>query len=238
MEMLRLMSSYPKHILFSLIMAFPFFQDPFYLSLAVVGASLVDLDQWVRIRNLLLMNLWGVLLIIGFYLFNIPLYLGAIFIVMSVIFLISRHRGTTHSLTAMILIGAFLAQFVQAAYLLLQGINLGPTFAMILIALILGFLTLKKKIFLFFALLVPLGIIIMPKITISIYAVFLALLLGYLSHLILDLFTPQGLELFKPISSKKCSKGCGAILLLIWGLSWCSIIIFKIKLTSPASWFW
>ncbi len=56
------MASYRKHILFSLFIALPFFPDVFYLSLAVIGASIIDLDHPMRERNLSLVAFFALLL--------------------------------------------------------------------------------------------------------------------------------------------------------------------------------
>jgi len=55
------MASYKKHIIFSLFIAIPFFHDVFYLSLAVIGASIIDLNHPVRERNLSLMAFFALL---------------------------------------------------------------------------------------------------------------------------------------------------------------------------------
>jgi inner membrane protein len=70
------MSNYRIHILFSLLMIFPFFPDVYYLSLAVVGASVVDLDTSFRYRNLVIMALVGGILAMVLQFFKITPFPG------------------------------------------------------------------------------------------------------------------------------------------------------------------
>ncbi|MCL2114695.1 MAG: metal-dependent hydrolase [Methanobrevibacter sp.] len=45
-----------------------------------------------------------------------------------------------------------------------------------------------------------------------------SLFLGFLSHLILDSFTPAGLKIFEPFSSKKVHKNFGVAMIILLGL--------------------
>jgi len=99
-----------------------------------------------------------------------------------------------------------------------------------LIVILLAILTLNKKLIVLFLVLFLLGVLFLPeglstynlpfynslfeyissaidyKYYIMIIFIFLPLLLGFLSHLILDSLTPSGIELFRPFSSKKVRK--------------------------------
>ena len=143
------MPSYKKHILFSLIIALPFFQDVFYLALAVIAASIIDLDHHVKKKNLMLMALLGALIALIFYIFNLPYILGIILIALASIFQISKHRGFMHSFFGIILITVFLTVFIMGSYLLFIGVSLNIKVILIAITLILGFLILNKKLIYF-----------------------------------------------------------------------------------------
>jgi inner membrane protein len=56
------------------------------------------------------------------------------------------------------------------------------------------------------------------------------LFLGFLSHLILDSFTPAGLKIFEPFSSKKVHKNFGVALIILLGLLAIPQIIELLKL--------
>lgn len=221
------MPSYKKHALFSLIIALPFFQDIFYLSLAVIGASIVDMDHHVRKNNLILMAIFGILISLTLYILKIPFLIGISLIVMTLIFYLSKHRGFSHSLFGTLVLSFLLSFFILGFYALFYRIIDIKIFT-IIISFILGIIVLNRKILLPFIILTSIGIIIAPDSNLSFYYVFLAVLLGSLSHVLLDLFTPMGIELFNPLSSRKFKKGLGSVLFILWVFS-AFIFIFKHK---------
>lgn len=212
------MPSYKKHILFSLIIALPFFPDVFYLALAFIGASIIDLDPHVKQKNLILMAFFGVLIAFIFYIFNLPYILGIILVALALIFQISKHRGFIHSFFGITLVTIFLGIFVVGAYWLLMGFVQNVKVNLIAIIVFLGILVLNKKLIVPFALLAVVGIIFSPNLALNPYYVLLALFLGCLSHIMLDLFTPAGVRLFNPLSSRKSRKAFGIALVILWGL--------------------
>ena len=220
------MPSYKKHILFSLIMALPFFPDVFYLSLAVVGASIVDLDHHVKKKNLIIMALSGVLLAGILYLFKLPFLLGIILVALASIFYVSKHRGFMHSIFGIVVATAFLTVFVTGSYLSIQNFSSEPKVSLIVVSLILGFIVLNKKLIPLFTILVLSGIILTPNTGLDPYFVFGAIFVGCLSHLILDLFTPSGVEVFNPISSHRYKKTLGIFLMALWGVG-TVLILYK-----------
>ncbi len=221
------MPSYKKHALFSLIIALPFFHDVFYLSLAVIGASIIDMDHHVKKNNLILMSIFGILISSILYILKIPFLIGISLIVMALIFYLSKHRGFSHSLSGIFVLSFLLSFFILGFYALFYGV-IDSKILTIIISFILGIIVLNKKILLPFIILASIGIIIAPNSNLSFYYTFLAVLLGSLSHVLLDLFTPMGIELFNPLSSRKFKKGLGTALFILWGLS-SFIFIFKYK---------
>jgi inner membrane protein len=109
---------------------------------------------------------------------------------------------------------------------LLKGFYIENKLSLILISLILGIIILNKRILLPFLILVPTGIILMYNTTITPYYVFLAIFLGGISHIMLDLFTPSGIKLLNPLSSRKFKKNLGIILFILWIFG---IFIFNFK---------
>jgi len=217
-----MVSSYKKHGLFSLIMVLPFFPDVFYLSLAFIAAAIIDMDYKITNRNLMIMTLSGILIFLIFYILKLPFLLGLVLITLSSIFYISKHRGIMHSFVGIVIISAFLTFFIWGLFILLGKydmiFNLDNRIYLVIISIFLGIIILNKKLVLVFCILTAVGILMAPFPKLDVYNVFLAILLGSLSHIILDLFSPSGLKLFKPISSKKCKKVCGVALLILWGL--------------------
>lgn len=222
------MASYKEHALFSIMIALPFIQDVFYLSFAVIGASIIDMDHHVKKNNLIIMTISGIILFILLYILKLPYLIGISLIVIVLIFHLSRHRGFTHSLLGILVLSSLLTFFLLGLYSLFHGLNIESKISLIIISVISGIMILNKKILLPFFILVLIGVIITPNTNLSIYYTFLAILTGSLSHIMLDLFTPSGIELFNPLSSRKFKKYFGTGLFILWGLS-SFIFIFKFK---------
>lgn len=210
------MPSYKKHILFSIIIALPFIQDVFYLSLAVIGASIMDMDHHVKKKNLIIMAIFGILLSITLYMLKLSYLIGISLIVMVLIFYLSKHRGFVHSMWGILILSSLLAFFIFGFYALFNGFNIDKKIILVVISVILGIIALNKKILLPFFILVSIGIILTHNQNLSVYYTFLAILLGCLSHIMLDLFTPSGIRLFNPLSSRKFKKSLGIGLFALW----------------------
>jgi|WetSurMetagenome_2_1015567.scaffolds.fasta_scaffold126260_1 inner membrane protein len=210
------MPSYKEHVLVSLIMVFPFFPDVFYLALAVIGASIIDMDHHVNQKNITILGLLGVILALILYIFNLPYLVGILLALMALLFYLSEHRGFMHSIIGIFFITGCISFFVLGAYTLISDYYIGLKISLIIISLILGIVILNKKIIPIYSFLIIIGIIFTNNLTFNIYYVFLALFLGSLSHIIIDLFTKSGVELLNPLSSEKFKKFAGLTLLGIW----------------------
>lgn len=220
------MPSYKNHLLFSLLIALlataPFFPHVFYLSLAVIGASIVDLDHPVRSKNLLLLALFGIILVLILYIFQISILLGLTLILLSLIFFISAHRGFMHSIIGVTVIAALLTLFTFSTFELLNNFSLPTTPSMAIISVFLGIMILNKQIVPYYVILGVLGIFLMPNAFFNSYYVFIAFLLGSMSHITLDMLTGGGVALLSPLSNKKFGKRVWILLALLWiaGLIW------------------
>ncbi|KAF5089148.1 metal-dependent hydrolase [Methanobacterium aggregans] len=213
------MPSYKKHVLFSIIMALPFFPDVFYLSLAVLGASMLDMDHDVNRKNLTIMALIGMVIALALYILNLPFLIGLILVVLAMVFYVSKHRGFMHSILGICLISGFMAVFVMGSRLVLQDFTVPLKLALIFISLVLAFIILNRKLLPVFAVLVSLGIFLTPNYllnSMNICYVFSAVLLGCLSHVILDMSTPAGVRILSPISSRKYRKKAAFGLFSLW----------------------
>lgn len=213
------MPSYKKHVLFSLIMALPFFPDVFYLSLAVIGASIIDFDHPVKKNNLMIMILFGILLCLILYLLNLPIILGVILIALALIFYISKHRGFMHSIFGIIIITIFLTIFIVGSYLLFIDFSQNLKIFLIVISLLLGVMVLNRNLLIPYSFLLLIGIILTKNLVLNPYYIFGALFLGGISHIILDLFTPSGVSILNPLSLKRYKKALGIILMIFWTLA-------------------
>jgi inner membrane protein len=210
------MPSYKKHILFSLIMVLPFFPDVFYLSLAVIGTSIIDFDHLLKIKSLFIMGLMGILLTFLLYLLKLPLILGLLLIFLALIFLVCKDRGFMHSVFGVTLTSVILTLFIIGSYFLIFNFTSNRLAILIVIISFLGFLSLNKKLVAPFIVLVVVGMLLLPVPDVNLYSIFGALFLGFLSHITLDLFTPSGVALFNPLSKRKYHKITGLVILGVW----------------------
>lgn len=210
------MPSYKEHVLVSIIMVFPFFPDIFYIALAVIGASIIDMDHKVNKKNITILGLLGVILALILYILKLPYLVGVLIALMALLFYVSEHRGFMHSIIGIVFITGCISFFVLGAHTLLLDYSTNLKVSLIIISLILGIVILNKKLVPIFAFLIIVGLIFSSNMAFNIYYVFSALFLGCLSHVILDLFTPSGVQLINPISSVKFKKRAGFTLLAIW----------------------
>lgn len=216
------MPSYKEHILASIIMVFPFFPEVFYIALAVVGASIIDMDHKVNQKNIIIMGLLGVMLSLLLYISKMSYLTGILIALMAVLFYISDHRGFMHSILGIIFITGCLSFFVFDAYRLLFDFNINLKISLIIILLILGIVILNKKLVPLFGFIIITGLIFSTHTEVNVYCIALAIFSGCLSHIILDLFTPSGVKILSPISFVKFKKLTGITLLGIW--AGCAIV--------------
>lgn len=212
------MPSYKKHILFALIMVLPFFPDVFYLSLAVIGTSIIDFDHLLKIKSLFIMGLMGILLTFLLYLLKLPLILGLLLVFLALIFLVCKDRGFMHSVFGVTLTSVILTLFIIGSYFLIFNFTSNRLAILIVIISFLGFLSLNKKLVAPFIVLVVVGMLLLPVPDINLYSIFGALFLGFLSHITLDLFTPSGVAILNPLSKRKYHKITGLVILGVWVL--------------------
>ncbi len=222
------MPSYKKHALFSIIIALPFVHDIFYISLALIGASMIDMDHHIRKNDLILLAALGILLTFSLYILKLPFLVGISLIIMAFIFYLSKHRGFVHSILGVLILSFLLAFSIIGMYTLLHGFSIDEKISLVIISVILGVVTVNKKFLFPFFIIVPVGIIITKNTDLNMFYIFLAVLIGSLSHILLDLFTPSGIQLFNPLSSKKFKKSFGAVLFVLWGFL-AFIYVFKLN---------
>jgi inner membrane protein len=212
------MSSYKKHILFSLLMVIPFFPDVYYLSLAVIGASMVDLDNSFRYRNLFIMAFSGGILAFILLFLNLTPFPGILLISIAFFFFLAQHRGFVHSIPGICLTSFCLAIFVLSFQNILILFKVDYMVAIYLTAIIIGVMILNRGVLILYALLVSVGIFLMPETNFNFLYIYTALFVGSLSHLILDLFTGNGVKLFEPLWKHSYGKLAGSFFLVLWAI--------------------
>lgn len=223
------MSSYKKHAIFALILTLPFFPNVFSIALAIIGASFPDFDHKVKKKNITILFIVGLLLAVILYIMKLPYLLGIILITLSLIFYLSEHRGFTHSLIGISLLSIILTVLVISSYFFFFGIGLDEKSSLAVILIILGSLAVNRNMMLPFIFLGVLGVLLTPFPGLNLYMVIGAFLLGFISHVILDSYTPHGVEFFRPFYSKRFKKGFGIFLMVLWLLG-ASYYIFNFYL--------
>lgn len=212
------MSSYKKHILFSILMVLPFFPDVYYLSLAVIGASVVDLDTSFRYRNLIIMALFGGVLAIILQFLKITPFPGILLISIAFFFFIAQHRGFVHSIPGVCLTTFCLSVFVLSFQALLLTFKVDYRISIYLTSILMGVMILNRGLLILYAILLSVGIFLSPQTSFNFLYIYTALFVGSLSHLILDLFSGKGVKLFEPLGKHNYGKLAGLFLLTIWAV--------------------
>jgi inner membrane protein len=233
------MSSYKIHTVFAIILSCLYFFNPFYFVLTIIGANIPDFDHKVKRINVYKMFIIGLLIFITLHILNLQYYLGIIIVLMAVIFYFSNHRGFTHSLIGIILISSLLCLIMLSTYLLGISLNIFANSyqkisILVIIISLLVILIVNKKLVLPLILFFLIGLFIFPILVIKWDLIFFSIFLGILSHIIVDSFTPAGVELLRPFSSKKIRKKFGyfTMILLVFLAIPHIIEIFKLILRS------
>ena len=79
------------------------FYDPLAIALAVISANIPDFDHEFKRNHVLTIIALGALISLFLYFLGLPYYLGIVIILLGGMFLVSSHRGFTHSLLALLL---------------------------------------------------------------------------------------------------------------------------------------
>ncbi|AMD18258.1 hydrolase [Methanobrevibacter sp. YE315] len=211
------MSSYKGHSIFAVILACMFFHSPLLIALTFIGANIPDFDHKFKKENVYKMIILGLVVFISLYMLKLPVLLGLIIVFVGVTFYFSEHRSFTHSLFGVLtLTSAVSLILISALELVIKVTPLNNHYLIlgVLIAL-LSFLFLNKKLLMIFLPLFFLSLFIIPDGEVSYIEIVLGLLLGIFSHVVLDSFTPAGIKLFAPLSSKKVYRNFGLISIFI-----------------------
>ena len=205
------MSSYKGHSIFAFLLACMFFQNPLLIALTLIGANIPDFDHDFKTENVYRMIILGLLVFISLYILKLPYYVGLIIVFLGVTFYFSEHRSFTHSLFGVLtLTSAVSLILIWALELILIVTPLNNQYLlMAILASLISFLFLNRKLLMVFLPVFFLSLFIIPNADFSYIGIVLSLLLGVFSHIVLDSCTPAGIKIFAPISSKKVYKNFG-----------------------------
>lgn len=211
------MSSYKGHSIFALIIAFMFFHNPLTIALTFIGANIPDFDHKFKKDNVYKIIILGLIVFISLYILKLPYYIGLIIIFLGVIFYFSEHRSFTHSIFGILTLTSAVSLILIWGFQLISAVTIINNLYLLMAILIalLSFIFLNKKLIMIFIPLFFISLFIFPMIEITYIEIVLSLFLGLASHTILDSFTPAGIKIFAPLSSKKVYRNFGLSMIFL-----------------------
>ena len=211
------MSSYKGHSIFAFILSLMFFHNPLTIALTLIGANIPDFDHKFKKENVYKMIILGLIVFISLYILKLPYYIGLIIVFLGVTFYFSEHRSFTHSIFGVLTLTSAVALIVIWGSQLINSVTVIDNHYLLMAILIalLSFLFLNKKLLMIFLPLFFIGLFVFPAVEISYLEVVFSLFLGLFSHVVLDSFTPAGIKIFAPISSKKVYRNFGLSMIFL-----------------------
>ena len=200
------------------------FYDPLAIALAVISANIPDFDHEFKRNHVITMIALGALISCFLYFLGLPYYLGLVVILLGGIFLVSSHRGFTHSILGAFLITVFLSLFLFFGMGLssyeLDFNNSRNIMILLILIIALALLFLNKRMSPIFLvaiaiLVVSVNLGFIPPFKINLTLLAFSIFFGLCSHIVLDSFTPSGVKAFSPFRDKEYHKKFGVLLFLI-----------------------
>ena len=211
------MSSYKGHSIFAFLLALMFFHSPLLIALTFIGANIPDFDHKFRTEHVYKIIILGLIVFISLYILKLPYYVGLIIVFLGSTFYFSEHRSFTHSLFGVLTLTAAVSLvLIWGLELVINVTALNNNYLILAILIsLLSFVFLNKNLLMVFLPLFFISIFFIPNGNVSYVELVLALLLGVFSHIVLDSFTPSGIKIFAPISSKKVYRNFGLSVIFI-----------------------
>ena len=211
------MSSYKGHSIFAFILALMFFHNPLTIALTFIGANIPDFDHKFKKENVYKMIILGLIVFISLYILKLPYYIGLMIVFLGVTFYFSEHRSFTHSIFGVLTLASAVSLILIWGSQLADAVTVidNHYLLMALLIALLSFLFLNKKLLMIFLPLFFISLFVLPVMNISYVEIVLSLFLGLFSHTILDSFTPAGVKIFAPISSRKVYRNFGLSMVLM-----------------------
>ena len=210
-----------------------FFHSPLLIALTLIGANIPDFDHKFKKENVYRMIILGLIMFISLYILKLPYYIGLIVVFLGVTFYFSEHRSFTHSLFGVLTLTAAVSLILIWSLQLITVVSMLNDHYLILAILIalLGFLFLNKKLLMIFLPIFFISLFVVKTGDFSYIEIVLSLLLGVFSHIVIDSFTPSGIKLFAPLSSKKVYKNFGLMVvfaLVVLSMLYHAPVLFKL----------
>jgi len=210
-------SSYKGHSVFALLLSLMFFHSPLLIALTLIGANIPDFDHKFKKDNVYKLIILGLIVFISLYILKLPYLIGLIIVFLGACFYFSEHRSFTHSIFGVVILTSAVSLIVIWAFKLVTSFtNIDNQYYLLAIIIaLLSFLFLNKKLLMVFLPVFFISVVIVPFFNINYLEIIFALFLGLFSHIVLDSFTPAGIKIFAPLSSKKVFKQFGLICIFV-----------------------
>ena len=194
-----------------------FFHNPLLIALTFIGANIPDFDHKFKKDHVYKMIILGLVLFILLYILKLPYYLGLIIVFLGVTFYFSEHRSFTHSIFGVLVLTSTVSLMLIWAYQLVTSVTILDNQYLIfaVLTVLLSFLFLNKRLLMIFLPLFFVSLFFINNIGITYIEIVSALALGVFSHVVLDSFSPAGIKIFAPLSSKKVYKQFGLISIFV-----------------------
>ena len=211
------MSSYKGHSIFAFLLSLLFFHSPLTIALTFIGANIPDFDHKFKKDHVYKIIILGLIVFISLYILKLPYYIGLIIVFLGVTFYFSEHRSFTHSIFGVLTLTSAVSLILIWAFQLISEVTVldNEYLLMAILIALLGFLFLNKKLLMIFIPLFFVSLFILPTAEISYMEIVLSLFLGVFSHIVLDSFTPAGIKIFAPLSSKKVYRNFGLSMIFV-----------------------
>lgn len=194
-----------------------FFHNPLLIALTFIGANIPDFDHKFKKDHVYKIIILGLILFISLYMLKLPYYIGLIIVFLGATFYFSEHRSFTHSIFGVLVLTSAVSLILIWAYQLVTNVTILDNVYLIFAVLIalLSFLFLNKKLLMIFLPIFFVSLFLINNMGVTYIEIVLALFLGLFSHVILDSFSPSGIKIFAPLSSKKVYKQFGLISIFV-----------------------
>ncbi|WP_458406101.1 metal-dependent hydrolase [Methanobrevibacter sp.] len=211
------MSSYKGHSIFAFLLSLMFFHNPLTIALTFIGANIPDFDHKFKKENVYKMIILGLIVFISLYILKLPYYIGLMIVFLGVTFYFSEHRSFTHSIFGVLTLTSAVSLILIWGSQLIDAVTIIDNHYLLMAILIalLSFLFLNKKLLMIFLPLFFISLFVFPIVEINYIEIVLSLFIGLFSHTVLDSFTPAGIKIFAPLSSKKVHKNFGVSMILL-----------------------
>ena len=211
------MSTYKGHSVFALVVSLLFFHSPLLIALTLIGANIPDFDHKFKNENVYRLIILGLIVFFSLYILKLPYYVGLIIIFLGVTFYFSEHRSFTHSIFGVLTLTSAVSLILIWSFQLIVAVTDINDYYLIMAILIaiVSFLFLNKKVLMLFLPVFFISLFIFRTSNVNYIEIVLSLFLGLFSHIVLDSFTPSGIKIFAPLSSKKVYRKFGMLSIFV-----------------------